>query len=75
MWRNSEFQAFTDFLRHHNSLIETKDRVRFYGLDLYNMRASMAAVLDYLDRVDPKANDMPACRRGLVNRQPMAGRP
>ena len=30
-------------------------RAGFYGLDLYNMSASMAAVLAYLDRVDPAA--------------------
>jgi erythromycin esterase-like protein len=29
--------------------------VGFYGLDLYNMTASIAAVLAYLDRIDPKA--------------------
>ncbi|WP_245910728.1 erythromycin esterase family protein [Pelagimonas varians] len=75
MWRNSEFQAFTDFLRHHNSLIETKDRVRFYGLDLYNMRASMAAVLDYLDRVDPKASEIARKRYACLSpwsREPAA---
>jgi erythromycin esterase-like protein len=28
--------------------------VRFYGLDLYSLRASMEAVVEYLDRVDPE---------------------
>ena len=28
-------------------------KARFYGLDLYSLRASMEAVVDYLDRVDP----------------------
>src|SRR5439155_4171826 len=27
----------------------------FYGMDLYSLHASMRAVLDYLDRVDPEA--------------------
>jgi erythromycin esterase-like protein len=27
--------------------------VRFYGLDLYSLRASIEAVIEYLDRVDP----------------------
>ncbi|MDB5819198.1 MAG: pcm2 [Rhizobacter sp.] len=30
-------------------------RTGFYGLDIYNMRGSIAAVLDYLDRIDPEA--------------------
>ena len=75
MWRNVEFQAFTDFLRHHNSLMETNDRVRLYGLDLYNMNASMAAVLDYLDRVDPSAAEVARKRYACLSpwsREPAA---
>lgn len=55
MWRNVEFEAFTRFLRLHNQTKPMEDRVAFYGLDLYNMHASMAAVLTYLDRVDEAA--------------------
>ncbi len=55
MWRNVEFEAFTRFLREHNAQKAMADRVAFYGLDLYNMNASIAAVLSYLDRVDPVA--------------------
>jgi erythromycin esterase-like protein len=29
-------------------------RIGFYGLDLYSMHASMRALLDYLDKVDPE---------------------
>ncbi|HEY9040155.1 MAG TPA: erythromycin esterase family protein [Roseovarius sp.] len=55
MWRNAEFRAFTNFLRNHNRQVAGKDQARFYGLDLYNMNASIAAVLAYLDRVDTAA--------------------
>ena len=34
---------------------ELHRRAGFYGLDLYNMSGSIAAVLDYLERVDPDA--------------------
>ena len=30
-------------------------KARFYGLDLYSLRASMEAVVAYLDAVDPDA--------------------
>ena len=30
-------------------------KVGFYGLDLYSLHASMEAVVDYLDKVDPEA--------------------
>ncbi len=75
MWRNVEFQAFTDSLRHQNSLMDAKDRVRFYGLDLYNMNASIAAVLDYLDRVDSKASEVARKRYACLSpwsREPAA---
>ena len=55
MWRNKEFQRFVEFLHLHNGRKSKDDRVAFYGLDLYNMNASIDAVLTYLDRVDPAA--------------------
>jgi len=55
MWRNEEFAAFTRFLKQHNHVRTMDERVAFYGLDLYNMNASIAELLAYLDRVDEQA--------------------
>lgn len=55
MWRNKDVDSFIDFLRSHNTTRPPGERVGFYGLDLYNMMASISAVLAYLDRVDPDA--------------------
>src|SRR5439155_10614523 len=55
MWRNTDVDAFLDWMRAHNDKLEPERRAGFYGLDLYNMRGSIAAVLDYLDKVDPEA--------------------
>ncbi|MCT4371085.1 erythromycin esterase family protein [Yangia mangrovi] len=55
MWRNREFDDFVASLRDHNAKVEPDEQVRFTGLDLYSMTASIAAVLEYLDRVDPAA--------------------
>jgi len=55
MWRNVEFDAFTRYLHQYNGTRNSADRVGVYGLDLYNMNASIAAVLAYLDRVDETA--------------------
>ena len=55
MWRNTDVEAFVQFLRDHNTTTPATRKVGFYGLDLYNMTASIAAVLAYLDRVDPEA--------------------
>ena len=53
MWRNTDVEAFTGWLREHNRDREPGARAGFHGLDLYNLNGSIRAVIDYLDRVDP----------------------
>ncbi len=53
MWRNEDVVEFVDWLRRHNDARAPHERTRFYGLDLYSLRASMEAVIAYLDDVDP----------------------
>jgi erythromycin esterase-like protein/predicted phosphoribosyltransferase len=56
MWRNTDVVEFVEWLRAHNDALPAPaSKVSFYGLDLYSLRASMKAVLQYLDRVDPEA--------------------
>jgi erythromycin esterase-like protein len=56
MWRNTDVVEFVEWLRAHNNRRRRgAAKVGFYGLDLYSLRASMEAVLRYLDRVDPEA--------------------
>ena len=55
MWRNTEVVRFLEWLREHNAGCEPAQHVGFYGLDLYSLHSSMAAVLQYLDKVDPEA--------------------
>jgi len=56
MWRNADVLDFVGWLRTHNDdLAGAAPRVGFYGLDLYSLHASIAAVLEYLDLVDPDA--------------------
>jgi erythromycin esterase-like protein/predicted phosphoribosyltransferase len=54
MWRNTEIVAFVEWLRAHNDARGTA-KIGFYGLDLYSLRASMKAVLQYLEKVDREA--------------------
>jgi erythromycin esterase-like protein/adenine/guanine phosphoribosyltransferase-like PRPP-binding protein len=53
MWRNADVLDFLGWLRSHNDGVPVSRRVGFYGIDLYSMRASMQAVLQYLSTVDP----------------------
>ena len=54
MWRNRDVMAFVEWLRARNDAQALPAlKARFYGLDLYSLRASMEAVVSYLDQVDP----------------------
>jgi erythromycin esterase-like protein len=56
MWRNADVLDFVGWLRAHNDgLTNAEAKAGFYGLDLYSMNSSIAAVLSYLDKVDPAA--------------------
>jgi erythromycin esterase-like protein len=53
MWRNADVVDFVGWLRAHNEAVpDAAQRVGFYGLDLYSMHASMAAVLEYLQETE-----------------------
>ena len=73
MWRNTDVDDFVSFLRDHNTSRSPRAKVGFYGLDLYNMSASIAAVLGYLDSVDPKA--AAAAREHYACLSPWSGQP
>ena len=49
----SKSHDFIEWLRAHNEQLPAKARTQFRGLDIYSLGASIAAVLAYLDRVDP----------------------
>ena len=53
MWRNRDVAGFIEWLRARNDAhTDRRSKARFYGLDLYSLRASMEAVITYLDAVD-----------------------
>jgi protein-L-isoaspartate(D-aspartate) O-methyltransferase len=66
MWRNTAVEEFADWMRGHNDGVATERRAGFYGLDIYNMRGSIAAVLSYLDNHDPEAARIARERYGCL---------
>ncbi|HJS86619.1 MAG TPA: erythromycin esterase family protein [Acetobacteraceae bacterium] len=67
MWRNTDVAALIDWMRDHNGRVPGPDRqAGFHGLDIYNMNASIAAVLAYLDTVDPEAAKLARERYGCL---------
>lgn len=66
MWQNTDVDAFLQWLRSHNRTLRDDRQVGFYGLDIYNMRGSIASVLAYLDDVDPQAAAVARERYGCL---------
>src|SRR5205085_2070567 len=54
MWRNREVDEFIRWMRRHNQDRGYERRCGIYGLDLYNLSASMSAVIDFLGEEDPE---------------------
>ncbi|MER3437761.1 MAG: erythromycin esterase, partial [Chloroflexota bacterium] len=52
-WRNTVVREFVEWLRDYNR--SSARQAGFYGLDLYSLNASIHAVIEYLDKVDPDA--------------------
>jgi protein-L-isoaspartate(D-aspartate) O-methyltransferase len=55
MWRNHEVREFVDWLHGRNAQLPKEERTGFYGLDLYSLSSSIAAVIAYLETIDPRA--------------------
>ena len=61
MWANEEVAELVEWLRRYNDVLREKEKVGFYGLDVYSLWDSLSEVIDYLERVDPDA--LQAARR------------
>ncbi len=67
MWRNHEVSEFAAWLRSYNGeQDEPRRRASFHGLDLFSLYTSIAAVLHYLDDVDPEAAQIARRRYGCL---------
>ena len=64
MWRNEDMAEFIRSLAAHNA--DNASQTGFYGLDLYNLNASIRAVVDYLQRADPDAAAVARERYGCL---------
>jgi protein-L-isoaspartate(D-aspartate) O-methyltransferase len=67
MWRNQETEELVGWLHAWNHAHrEPGRRVGFHGLDLYSLYTSIAAVLGYLDEIDPTAGSAARARYGML---------
>jgi hypothetical protein len=54
MWKNAVMPPFLRWLRNYNSNLAPQQKVGIYGMDLYSLHRSAAAVVSYLEKVDPE---------------------
>jgi protein-L-isoaspartate(D-aspartate) O-methyltransferase len=67
MWRNDEIASFLERLKAINEGIANPDRrCGFYGLDVYSLSASIEAVLNYLNKIDPECAQIARERYGCL---------
>ena len=68
MWANTDVMSFVHWLRRYNEAGggAPDAMVGFHGLDLYSMQASIEAVLEYLDDIDPAAAAVARDRYGCL---------
>jgi erythromycin esterase-like protein len=55
MWANREIVSLIEFLHDHNGKLPEKQRVGFFGLDVYSLWDSLHAVIDYARAHRPDA--------------------
>jgi erythromycin esterase-like protein len=55
MWANWEIAALSVWLWKYNLARDPYSRIGFYGLDVYSLQESLAAILNYLEQEDPEA--------------------
>ena len=55
MWANWEISALMDWLRSYNEGKSYNEQTGFYGLDVYSLWESLEAIIEYLEKNDPKA--------------------
>lgn len=68
MWANTEVIRLAEWLRSHNAILPETGRAGFYGLDVYSLFESIHAVIEYLDRSEPRLADKARARYGCFDR-------
>ena len=63
MWANQEVENLAEWMRGHNARLPAKERIGFYGLDVYSLWESMEAVLGWLRENQHEA--LPAAMRAF----------
>lgn len=55
MWANWEIAALAEWLKAYNQPLPREKKAGFYGLDVYSLWESIAAIMQYVEKTDPVA--------------------
>ena len=67
MWANHSVLEFTHWLKDYNAQTTSlRNKIGFYGLDLYSLDRSIESVLSYLETVDPETAEVARVRYGCL---------
>jgi erythromycin esterase-like protein len=70
MWANREIKDLAEWLREYNANKPDKEKVGFYGIDVYSLWESMDEILKYLEKKDDA--DLEAAKRAFECLEPYA---
>jgi len=64
MWKNKEVLNFVEWLKKYNA--SNKNKIGFYGLDLYGLENSIELVIDYLENIDTDLANLAKTRYACI---------
>ena len=65
MWANEEIAEFVTWLKMHNRQNETREKVGFYGIDVYSLWESLDEVITYLSNTNPKGIELEYAKKAF----------
>ncbi|MBS4179163.1 erythromycin esterase family protein [Lederbergia citrea] len=75
MWANEDIADFVEWLKSYNIERDNKQKVGFYGIDVYSLWESMEEVLLYLSRSKQEGVDLDLARKAFSCFEPFNRRP
>ena len=75
MWANEEIAEFLTWLKTHNERKEVKEKVGFYGIDVYSLWESLDEVVTYLRKTNPEGTDLAFAQKAFACFEPFNRHP
>ncbi|MFJ8066904.1 erythromycin esterase family protein [Psychrobacillus sp. NPDC096426] len=75
MWANEEIAEFITWLKVRNEWKEVKEKVGFYGIDVYSLWESLDEVITYLSKTNPEGTDLAFAQKAFSCFEPFNRHP